>query len=45
MDFITDLSESNGCINVLVIMDRLLKGVILKELKDLNAEAVAWTII
>ena len=29
----------------MVIVDRLLKGVILEGLKDLNAKAVAWTIV
>ena len=45
IDFIIDLPESNECTNILVIVDRLSKGVILKGLKNLNAEAVAWTIV
>lgn len=45
IDFITDLPKSNGCINVLVIIDRLSKDMILKGLKDLDAKTVAWIII
>lgn len=45
INFITDLSKSNKYINILVIIDRLSKGVILEGLKDLDTETVAWTIV
>ena len=45
IDFITDIPASNECTNVLVIVDRLSKGVILEGLKDLDAETVAWIIV
>ena len=45
INFITDLPESNEYINILVIIDRLSKSVILEGLKDLDAETVAWTIV
>ena len=45
IDFIIDLSKSNRYMNILVIINKLLKGVILKELKNFNTETVAWTII
>ena len=41
MDFITDLPESEGCRNMVVITDRLSKGVIADGLNDLAAETVA----
>ena len=41
IDFITDLLKSNRCINVLVIINRLSKDVILEEMEDLDAETVA----
>lgn len=41
IDFITDLPKSNRCMNILVIVDRLLKGVILEGLKDLDTKIVA----
>jgi hypothetical protein len=45
MDFITDLPESEGCKNMVVITDRLGKGVIADGLEDLEAETVAkWFI-
>src|SRR5208282_3656250 len=45
MDFITDLPESEGCKNMIVITDRLGKGVVADGLDDLEAETVAkWFI-
>lgn len=41
MDFITELPESNGCTNLLVITDRLGKGVILEGMKKITADALA----
>jgi hypothetical protein len=41
MDFITDLPELEGCQNMIVIMDRLGKGVVADGLDDLEAETVA----
>lgn len=41
MDFITDLPESGGCRNMVVITDRLSKGVIADGLKNIEAETVA----
>lgn len=41
MDFITDLPESNGCQNMIVVTDRLSKGVIADGLENLEAETVA----
>ena len=41
MDFITDLPKSEGYENMIVITDRLSKGVITDGLKDLEAETVA----
>jgi hypothetical protein len=41
MDFITDLLESKGCRNIIIITDRLSKGVVIDGLDDLEAETVA----
>ena len=41
MDFITDLPKSEGYENMIVVTDRLSKGVIADGLKDLEAETVA----
>jgi hypothetical protein len=42
MDFVTNLHLiSKGCMNVLVVTDRLGKGVKLKGLKDIKVETVA----
>ena len=40
IDFITDLLESEGCRNIIVITDRLSKGVVADRLDDLKAETV-----
>lgn len=45
MDFVTDLPESDGCQNILVITDRLTRGVILEGVPDLSAETLASTIV
>ena len=45
IDFITELLESEGCSNMIVITDRLGKGVVANRLDDLEAETVAkWFI-
>ena len=45
MDFITELPESEGCRNMVVITDRLSKGVVADGLDNLDAETVArWFI-
>lgn len=41
IDFITDLPRSRGCTNLMVITDRLSKGVILEPCEDTRAETVA----
>jgi hypothetical protein len=40
MDFITDLPESESCANIVVIRDRLSKGVVADGLDNLEAETV-----
>jgi hypothetical protein len=45
IDFITDLLELEGCQNIIIITDRLGKGVVADRLDDLEAETVAkWFI-
>lgn len=45
IDFIVDLPESNGCTNLVVITDRLGKGMICDGLPDITAETLArWFI-
>jgi transposase InsO family protein len=41
VDFVVDLPESSGCTNLMVITDRLGKGVILEALKTITADDVA----
>ena len=41
MDFIIDLPELKGCVNIVVIIDCLSKGIITNELDNLEAEIVA----
>jgi hypothetical protein len=41
MNFITDLLESEECRNIIVIIDRLNKEVVIDRLDDLEAETVA----
>jgi transposase InsO family protein len=45
MDFITKLLVSDRYTNLLMIVDRLGKGVVLILLKDITTEAVAWAFI
>ena len=45
MDFITDLPESEGCTNIMVITDRLTKGVILEGMSETDSESVAWALV
>jgi len=45
MDFITGLLLSQGYINLLVIIDKLSKGIILELYSSLTIEAVAETFI
>lgn len=40
MDFVTDLVESDGCKNLLVITDRLSKGTIMIPMTDIKTETV-----
>jgi hypothetical protein len=45
MDFITDLPESEGCTNMVIVIDRLSKRVVADGLDNLEAETVAkWFI-
>jgi hypothetical protein len=45
MDFIIDLPESDGCRNIIIVIDRLSKGIIADVLLDLEAEMLAkWFI-
>jgi hypothetical protein len=45
MDFIIDLPKSEGCTNMVVVIDRLSKGVVTNGLDNLKAEIVAkWFI-
>ena len=41
MDFVTDLPKSEGCENMIVVTDRLSKGVITDGLENLEVEIVA----
>jgi hypothetical protein len=41
IDFIDQLPESDGCTNIMVVTDRLSKGVMLQPMKDITAESVA----
>jgi hypothetical protein len=41
MDFITDLLELEECINIVVVIDYLSKGVVTNRLNDLEANIVA----
>jgi hypothetical protein len=41
MDFITDLPELEGYMNIVVVTDRLSKGVVTNGLNDLEANIVA----
>jgi hypothetical protein len=40
IDFVIDLLLSKRCLNLMIIIDRLGKEVILKEIKDIIAEVV-----
>jgi hypothetical protein len=45
MDFIIDLPKSEDCANIIVIINRLSKGVVADGLDNLEAETVAkWFI-
>ncbi len=41
MDFITGLLISEGCSNLVVLIDRLSKGVVADGLEDIKAKTVA----
>ena len=41
MDFITGLLISEGCSNLVVLMDRLSKGVVADGLEDIKTKIVA----
>ena len=40
MDFVTDLLESKGCTTIVVVIDRLSKGVIVRRLQNLTVKAL-----
>ena len=40
MDFVTDLLESKGCTTMVVVIDRLSKGVIIGGLQNLIVKAL-----
>jgi transposase InsO family protein len=42
IDFITHLPPSQDCTNIVVVTDRLTKGVVVEGLKEITAEALAW---
>ena len=41
MDFVTRLLISEGCSNIVVLTDRLSKGIVVDRLEDIKAETVA----
>jgi hypothetical protein len=45
IDFMVDLPESEGCTNLLVIVDRLGKGIELVPMKDISSESLARAMI
>ena len=45
MDFVIKLSESESCTNLMIITNRLNKGLILEPMAKIGAEEVAWTFI
>jgi hypothetical protein len=45
IDFMVDLPESEGCTNLLVIVDRLGKGIELVPMKDITSESLARAMI
>jgi hypothetical protein len=45
IDFMVGLPESQGCTNLLVIVDRLGKGIELVPMKDITSESLAWAMI
>jgi len=40
MDFIIDLPKSEGCVNIVIIIDYLSKGVVTNKLDNLEAEII-----
>jgi hypothetical protein len=45
IDFITDLPESKGYMNIMVITDQLTKGVILEGMPEINSKSMAWALV
>jgi IS30 family transposase len=45
MDFIVGLPESNGHTNILVVTDKLTKGVILERIGDIDTYNTAWVVV
>jgi hypothetical protein len=45
IDFMVNLPESEGCINLLVVIDRLKKGVELISMKNITSESLTKAII
>ena len=41
IDFITDLPKSEGCPNIIVVVDRLRKGVVADGLENIDAKTIA----